>query len=380
MKILVLSSGFLFDHGGGRKVIEWMFSSFNQTDQLIVCSFEIGSDGPENKRLPSGMIKGENLFIIKGSNGKEIIWQYCQFLRSHKPDIIFDISALNIKVITLSCSFSLGFRKKHIFCEHSPIRSVLPLIKNRLMSKLIPYAFRYASYVMTVSESQMKYMADLFQLKDQRYECIYNPVDRSHIVLQADDELILKDIAATALLVVTVCRLDPGSKDVGTLIKAFAKVVMASPTAVLVVAGVGPGREQWEVLAESLGVESQVKFSGYLDNPMPLIKRADVYVQSSLYESFGLAIVEAMACGTPVVATDCDFGPAEILGDGMYGQLVEVGNVKQMAEVILQVLEKPENYVDSAKLIAKRVEDFSPHNSFDLYKNLFERIASENSY
>lgn len=378
MKILVLASGFMTDHGGQRKVIEWMFSSFSESDELIICGLEIGAGGPENQRLQAGMVKDENLFIIKGVSGKSVVLPYCQLIMKHKPDIIFDVSALNIKVITLLCSFFLGFRKRHIFCEHAPVMGTLPLTKNRLMKALIPYAFRSAAYVMTVSASQMTFIADLFRLKKDSYGYIYNPIDVPQINIKADGDLPIEGLSSTVPLIVTVCRLDPYAKDVTSLIKSFAMVLKTKPDAVLAIAGVGPGREQWEALAKSLKIEKQVKFLGYIDNPMPLIKRADVYVQSSNFESFCLVLFEAIACGTPVVSTDCDFGPAELLDNGMYGQLVDVGNITQITEAILRVLEEPAKYFEIAERAAKHIENLSPDIILQSYRNLFERIVCEN--
>jgi glycosyltransferase involved in cell wall biosynthesis len=129
-------------------------------------------------------------------------------------------------------------------------------------------------------------------------------------------------------------------KDFGTLIRAFALVRRERP-ARLVILGKGRQREKLEALARELGVGADVSLPGFVNNPYPYMKRASLFVLSSAYEGFGNVLVEALATGTPVVATDCPSGPREILEDGRYGPLVPVGDVRRLASSILDTLAHP---------------------------------------
>src|SRR5574337_1652302 len=126
-------------------------------------------------------------------------------------------------------------------------------------------------------------------------------------------------------------------KDFPTLLKAFARVRAVRPARLLIL-GEGRKRRKLEVLARELGVASDVDLPGYALNPFPYMVRASVFVLSSAWEGFGNVVVEAMACGCPVVSTDCLSGPAEILVSGAYGSLVPVGDDAAMAQAILSVL------------------------------------------
>jgi glycosyltransferase involved in cell wall biosynthesis len=84
-----------------------------------------------------------------------------------------------------------------------------------------------------------------------------------------------------------------------------------------------------------------VDFLGFQDNPLPYFRRADAFVLSSYAEGFGNVLVEAMGCGTPVIATNCEHGPAEILDDGRYGMLVEPRNAQALADAMGRVTELP---------------------------------------
>ena len=90
-----------------------------------------------------------------------------------------------------------------------------------------------------------------------------------------------------------------------------------------------------------LGVGDDVALPGYMPNPYPYMARARVFALTSAWEGFGNVLVEAMACGCPVVATDCPTGPAEILDGGRFGPLVPVGDAPALAAAIASVLANP---------------------------------------
>ena len=132
------------------------------------------------------------------------------------------------------------------------------------------------------------------------------------------------------------------------------------------VAGEGRDRKTLEDLAQALGIARDVDFIGFVSNPYALMSRASVFVLSSAWEGFGTVLAEALACGCPVVSTDCPSGPAEILANGAYGRLVPVGDDAALADAILATLaEMP----DSARLRA-RGATFSVERAVDRYLDL----------
>ena len=106
----------------------------------------------------------------------------------------------------------------------------------------------------------------------------------------------------------------------------------------LVIFGEGPLKKPLLQNAQSCGLSGAVSLPGYTNNLPPNIKAADMFIVSSFYESFSIVLVEALACGTPVVSTNCPVGPPEILAGGKYGILTEVGNPVALAQGIQQVL------------------------------------------
>ncbi len=129
-------------------------------------------------------------------------------------------------------------------------------------------------------------------------------------------------------------------KDFETLLRAFARARKERPLR-LVIVGRAKKPEPFLSLAEELGVRREVDLVGYQPNPVAWVARADLFVLSSRYEGFPNVLLEALACGTPVVSTDCPHGPREILDNGRYGRLVPVGDPERMATAMLEVLADP---------------------------------------
>jgi glycosyltransferase involved in cell wall biosynthesis len=131
-------------------------------------------------------------------------------------------------------------------------------------------------------------------------------------------------------------------KDFSTLLKAFAHVQNKYPSRLLIL-GEGRERDKLQTLTSQLGIEEVVSFPGFAPNPYAFMSRASVFVLSSAWEGLPNALIEALACGCPVVSTNCPSGPQEILANGAFGTLVPVGDDKALAEAIIQTLEHPPN-------------------------------------
>ena len=129
-------------------------------------------------------------------------------------------------------------------------------------------------------------------------------------------------------------------KDFPTLLQAFARLCRRRP-ARLIILGEGEERARLWRIAEELSLTKRVELPGRVADPRPWLTHADVFVLSSLWEGLSNALIEAMAVGTSVVATDCPSGPVETLEDGRYGPLVAPGDDGAMAEAIETVLEQP---------------------------------------
>ncbi|MFB1490439.1 MULTISPECIES: glycosyltransferase [unclassified Thiocapsa] len=131
-----------------------------------------------------------------------------------------------------------------------------------------------------------------------------------------------------------------GRKDFETLLRAFARVRAQRPCRLMIL-GQGRARERLLALAAELGVAEDVALPGFVPEPYAFMAHADLFTFTSRWEGLGFVIIEALAVGTPVVATDCPSGPREILQDGRIGPLVPVGDAAALASAMLQTLDAP---------------------------------------
>lgn len=129
-------------------------------------------------------------------------------------------------------------------------------------------------------------------------------------------------------------------KDFATLLRAFARLRQERPCR-LVLLGEGRERQRLTGLAEQLGIANDMWLAGFVSNPYAYMSRAAVFALTSRREGSGAVIVEALACGTPTVSTDCPSGPAEILQGGKIGPLVKPGDDVALAEQLRHLLDNP---------------------------------------
>lgn len=144
-----------------------------------------------------------------------------------------------------------------------------------------------------------------------------------------------------------VGRLVP-EKGFDLLLEAYALASHQRPLPDLVIVGAGPQQPALRALAEGAGIASRVHFTGYLSNPYPLFCRARLFVLSSRHEGMPTALIEALALKVPVVATDCQTGPRQLLADGRLGVLVPPGDAQALAAGLLRGLREPLPVPDDA--------------------------------
>lgn len=172
-----------------------------------------------------------------------------------------------------------------------------------------------------------------------------------------------------APLLLAVGRLVP-QKNHANLLRAFAELLKSRP-AKLVILGEGPQRHRLQDLARRLGVAQAVDFPGFRSNPFPFMAKASAFVLSSDHEALPLALIEALACGTPVVSTDCPHGPREILEGGKWGRLAPARNAQALAKAILETLDHP----IAAEALKARANFYSVQSCTDRYLSLFARLG-----
>ncbi len=244
-----------------------------------------------------------------------------------------------------------------------------PNLLNRTIPFLARLTYPWAEAIVALSKGVAEDVAHVTGLPLYRIKVIYNPVDPEAFV-KADEPVDHPWFSnGQPPVILGVGRLSP-EKDFPTLIRAFALVRQHRP-AKLVILGEGAERAKLEALVQQLGLQEDVALPGFTDNPFKFMKRAAVFVLSSRYEGFGLVIVEALACGCPVVATNCPSGPAEILEGGKWGKLVRVGDVEGLARAIVETLENPPD----RGALKQRAMDFHIDRTGEQFLSLLQEVS-----
>jgi glycosyltransferase involved in cell wall biosynthesis len=219
--------------------------------------------------------------------------------------------------------------------------------RQRALPPLIRRTYAMADAIVAVSKTVADDLGSVAGIPRHSITTIYNPVVTPNLSSRACETTDHPWFAPGAPpVVLSVGRLAP-VKDFPSLVRAFARV-RAVRDARLMILGEGKDapetarrRAELMALATELGIASDVDLPGFAQNPLAYMARAAVFALSSTWEGFGNVLVEALACGCPVVSTDCPSGPAEILDRGRYGRLVPVGDAAAMAEAILATLDAP---------------------------------------
>ena len=246
----------------------------------------------------------------------------------------------------------------------------------RLAKTLVNIFYRRATRIVAVSGGVGDHLIERFGVRRDRMVVIHNPFDLERIDCLKQDEpswsLDVPFILAMGRLVET--------KNFELLVRAYAA---ANISQALVIVGEGPDRGKLEGLVRELGLGGRVFLPGFVENPFALMRRAQFYVLPSNAEGFPNGLVEAMAVGLPVLATDCPSGPAEILegkavnglSNGRYGLLTPCGDIEAMAEG-LRRLARPDEQERLARLARARAQDFSVASAVDAYWNVISETLA----
>ncbi len=297
-----------------------------------------------------------------------------RFLRRERPDVL--LSNLNHNNISaVLANLLAGMPSKVVICQHSVLSTAYLRTKGwshrvtPLIYRLISPAFACA---VAVSAGIAREFRTIAHIPQRKITVIHNPVIGADFAARSASPAThpwLDD--PTRKVFVTAGRLVP-IKDHETLLRAMA-LYRRQHDGRLLILGAGPLRDRLGALADELGLHDAVDFLGFQDNPLPYFRRADAFVLSSYAEGFGNVLVEAMGCGTPVIATNCEHGPAEILDGGRYGVLVETRDARALAEAMGRVSELSDLW--PAALLKSRAAAFSTAACATAYLQLLNSVT-----
>ncbi len=295
------------------------------------------------------------------------------FLREFKPDIVMPFLSYFITAIAVRLA---GVDTIVIFNQGTPTSGFLndpdfawkQPWRRRVFAATTRFFYGRADAVVATSRGVADDLATNYGVPRAKIHVLHNPVDLDAIARHSS-EPIESEVSSDRPVVAAAGRL-AGVKNYPLLIAAIAELQARMPVHVWIL-GEGPERARLETLAEARGVGSRVRFLGFQPNPWRYIARADVFALTSTYEGFGNVLIEAMACGTPVVATKSP-GTVEIIEDAATGALVE-HDARSIADAIAALL------TDRAKRDAQvaRARDSVGHYALPAVAERYDRLFEE---
>ena len=295
-----------------------------------------------------------------------LVFQLAGLFRKIRPNTVLSFMAYH-NLITILAKFVSRYRGNVIISIHNYLSLDLLHVRcRRIKSFLYRNTFKYSDSVVVPSAGLEEDLVQRYKIDFGRIKMIYNP-----IILKTIDSL--KDVKferdGFEEYVLAVGRLTK-QKDYPCLLKAYS-LICQNIEEKLVILGDGEDQVQLKQLTRDLGIQNNVSFLGFQENPYKFMKNATLFVLSSLWEGFAIVVAEAMACGVPVISTDCQSGPGEIITNGENGILVPPADEKRLAEAMLTLIEDRNLREKFSKEGRKRAENFDIEKILPQYEELF---------
>jgi len=296
------------------------------------------------------------------------------YLKRERPDTI--IASMDYpNVVTVLARDLARVQSRVVLTVHNTLSQEIAKSKKRRIKAQIEVDRRFyprADAVVTVSQGVADDLARTLKLPIENLTTIYNPVVTETLKQQAEKALSHPWFRGDGPPVLLAVGGFKPAKDHATLLKAFALVRKKRPVRLLIL-GEGKLRGQLTQQAEQLGIAADLEMPGFVENPYKYMARTSLFVHSSIFEGLGNVLIEALACGCPVVSTDCPSGPGEILAEGHFGTLVPMEDEQSLAKAIIRSLDAPP---DKKKLIA-RGDEFSLEKAVNNYLQLIYSLEDK---
>lgn len=285
-------------------------------------------------------------------------YSYWKMMKDFKPDVILSFSKGTSMAVRAAAALYGRDKIKWILREGNNTDAVIedelsnPSLQ-KILKRLTYKTFASSDCLLTISKDLGSTLSKHPLLRNQEVRSIYNTVDIDTVVDKAREKIPM-DLKRD--YIVSVGRLSH-QKAFDSLIRAYASSKVKEKYDLIIV-GQGPLEDSLKSLASEAGVADKVKFPGWSNNPWSWIKNSKAFVLPSRWEGFGNVVIESMACGIPVIVSDCDFGPREIVDHGKSGMLFKVDEIDELKACLNDLLFNEETRTHFAEKALSRSNDF----------------------
>lgn len=301
----------------------------------------VQAEGPYVKEIPSTVRLVElNKKHLSAQRTLFSLPSLVRYIQRVQPDAM--LSGLNYaNIVAIWAKRLAGVPCRLIISEHNTFsseRKQFPSYLRWMLHAFMKSYYPKADGIIAVSEGVADDLANVFGIRREHISVIYNPIITPDIQEKKDEPLDDPWFGNNHPPVVLAIGRLKKQKGFDILIRAFAQVRKERISRLLIL-GEGEERPAIMNLVKELGLEQDVRLPGFISNPYPYMTNASVFVLSSRWEGLPTVLVEALYCGTRLIATDCPSGPREILKNGLYGQLVPVENIDCLGQAMLSALD-----------------------------------------
>jgi glycosyltransferase involved in cell wall biosynthesis len=323
---------------------------------------------------------GIDVWFAKPGKFIQDISKIASFLREIKPELAFGMMHYPSSLLVFA-KHMFRLNMKIVVSPRGPSVEYLKYFeKNIFRKKYLNYIFRFfcsrADGVIVASNGMLEECTAHYGVKPSSIRVIPNCVDVPDAELTVNKGIEL-DIPAGYTVIATAGRLEK-EKNLSFLISAFAKIRDAGAFKLMII-GDGNEKSSLQNSVMKLGLEDDVIFMGYQENPHAIIRQSDIFVHTCLFEGFANAIIEAMACRVPVVAVDCPYGPRDIITNGKNGFLISMDDQQEFVDTILKLESDNALRETIGKNGYQRALDFSCESMTQGYEAFLEEIMNRNA-
>jgi glycosyltransferase involved in cell wall biosynthesis len=381
IKLMVLHPTFVF--GGAERSIIHILSSLDKERFyiILVTSRKIAALFPPDtvdKLIP---IEDLDINIWYSDHYWRDFWldafRIAKVLRVESPDIALGMMNYASVILVLAKLFS-PCKCKIIASPRGPMMAYFRAFhskksfNNLLIKKSFSWSCHLADYLIVASKG-LREECICLGTDPGDIKVIPNGIDCAAVQKASREEITGIALSKEYRGIVTAGRLTP-EKDIALILRTVVQVRHIVPLKFVIV-GDGSERKALEQTARDLEIEEDSTFVGFQSNPFKFFRWADIYVHACIFEGFGNTLVEAMACGCPVIATDCPFGPRDIVEHGKNGLLVDMGSVEAMRDALLAVLQDNDLLTQMGVNALSRSEEFTVGRMVEAYTEVFNQFA-----
>ncbi|GEM_PF-1181084 len=329
-----------FSAGGAQSVMVNLANSMTQKGVQV--DFVVADcEGPFFKQVSPAV----NIIDLKTKKMTRSLFRLVTYLKNNRPDVLL-ATQKHTNIVACLIKFFPKISTRIILRPSSTpsISYQNGTIKDKIIYQIARICYPFADYYIGQSEGQSADFCSFYRVSKQKIKTIPNPIISKKMIELAEEKCEHAWLEEDSPILISIGR-SCVAKDFKTLIKAFAIVRKEKACRLFILGDMeSEGTAIYKELKELIKanhLEEDICFPGFVKNPFPYLRQADIYILSSIYEGLPGALIQAMALGCNVVATDCPNGPKEIIERGTSGILVPIRDYAALAKGMLYHLNYP---------------------------------------